>query len=364
MNLYLPNYKDKARLAIVVKEEDETIEHEQLVIGEKFAYFKSDNLHIIGEDLTVLKNLCSGDIITISDNGLLYKLFSPKDDDATIYMTGHCNSNCIMCPTSNGERKKSEGMPTEWLLEFIDILPENISHIAVTGGEPTLRLDDFLSVMSVMAKKFTRTETLLLTNGRSFSSTKLVNKLVSACPSYMTVAIPLHGHNSILHDSITRAEGSFVQTVRGIENLLQAGVAVEVRVVVSKLNIRHLTAIAELISKKFSRVRVVNFVGLETRGNCAVNIEQVYVNYSDAFVAMKEAILLLMKNGIDVGIYNFPLCMVNRGYWALCKKSITPEKIRFNNECGKCQVKSICGGFFNTTLSMVKPVVRPILEKV
>ena len=55
MNLYLPNYKDKARLAIVVKEEDETIEHEQLVIGEKFAYFKSDNLHIIGEDLTVLK---------------------------------------------------------------------------------------------------------------------------------------------------------------------------------------------------------------------------------------------------------------------------------------------------------------------
>ncbi len=363
MNLYLPNYKDKARLAIVVNEEDETIAHEQLVIGDTSAYFKSDNLHIDGQDITVLKKLCLGDIITISDNGLLYKLFSPQEDDATVYMTGHCNSNCIMCPTSDGERKKSEGMPIEWLLEFIDMLPEDLSHIAVTGGEPTLRLDDFLCVMSVMAKKFIGTETLLLTNGRSFSSMKLVNKLVSTCPSYMTVAIPIHGHNNVLHDSITRAEGSFEQTVRGIENLLQVGVAVELRVVVSKLNNHHITDIAELISKKFSKVRVVNFVGLETRGNCAANIEQVYVDYGEAFLAMKEAIWLLMKNGINVGIYNFPLCMVNRGYWALCKKSITTEKVRFANECEKCQVKSICGGFFNTTLSMVKPIVKPILEK-
>ena len=364
MNLYLPHYKDKARLALVVNEENDSIYHEQLVMRETSAYFRSDRFSIDEDDFSIIKKLNTGDIITLSDTGLLYILFSKNENDATIYMTGHCNSNCIMCPTSDGERKHSEGMPTGWLLEFIDMLPENLPHIAVTGGEPTLRLEDFLYVMSAMGKKLPRTETLLLTNGRSFSSISLVNKTVNACPPYMTAAIPLHGHNSALHDAITRAEGSFTQTVRGIENLLQAGVAVELRVVVSKLNYRYLTEIAKLITQKLQKVSVVNFVGLETRGNCAVNLNQVYISHREAFVSMKEAIRKLMKQGIDVGIYNFPLCMVDVGYWALCKKSITPEKVRFANECEKCLVKTICGGFFNTTLSMAKPDVKPILERV
>ena len=37
---------------------------------------------------------------------------------------------------------------------------------------------------------------------------------------------------------------------------------------------------------------------------------------------------MLIANGINVGLYNFPLCSVPKAYWGLYKKSISEYKIR------------------------------------
>jgi His-Xaa-Ser system radical SAM maturase HxsC len=180
------------------------------------------------------------------------------------------------------------------------------------------------------------------------------------CPQHVLVAIPLHGPSKDIHDMITRADGSFSQTLMGITNLLSAGIDVEIRVVVSKLNYRSLKEISELIIERFPIVRVVNFIGLETLGNCAKNISQVYLKYEEAFAYIKPAIDLLVEHGIDTALYNYPLCMVDRGYWQLCKKSISGYKIRYKDECDSCEAKSGCGGFFSSTLAVAKPIVQPI----
>ena len=310
-------------------------------------------------------NLCEylhdGDIITINEYGLIDKRYDNIDRDATVFITGQCNSNCIMCPDSDAERQRNTGYSDEWLYRYVDMLPDNICHLVVTGGEPTLRTKQFFEVMHMLAARFNEIECLLLSNGRSLASKKIVDALLEYCPQYLTVAIPIHGHIDSLHDAITRADGSFRQTCIGIKHLLVRKVAVEIRVVVSKLNYQHLSDIARFIVAEFPTATIVNFIGLETLGNCAKNLSTVFIDYVDSFPYIKEAQIILMEAGIDTSIYNYPLCTVERGFWTLCQRSITPSKVRYAAECEACEAKKYCSGFFGSTLSVTKPKVHPII---
>ena len=69
----------------------------------------------------------------------------------------------------------------------------------------------------------------------------------------------------------------------------------------------------------------------------------------------------LVKNEIDVGIYNYPLCCVDQPYWSLCEKSITDYKVRYLPQCNQCIKKDACGGMFSGTYNLMKGVIEPIL---
>lgn len=364
MNFFVKEYKSQPILAKIAKGDKElqTVlpQSETIIINSNRIIFGKDGYSLPVESIKHIEQLHDGDIVSIDELGRGYKLFSLEENDATVFITGHCNSNCIMCPCSDYERQFNNGLDDVSMFKYLDLLPDTLGHIVVTGGEPTLRLDLFTKVMKYINSRFPRVETLILTNGRSMAFAKLVDFLKLYSPKNLRVAIPVHGHEDNLHDNITQDSGSYHQTDIGIKNLLSHGIRVELRVVISKLNYSYLDDIAESIVKKYSAAELVNFVGLETRGNCAVNFDKVYIDHVTAFNHLKSAAKILIDNGINVGIYNFPLCNVEQGYWELCKKSITPEKIRYVDECNECIVKNICGGFFNTTMVKTKPHVNPV----
>ena len=154
------------------------------------------------------------------------------------------------------------------------------------------------------------------------------------------IAIPIHGSNTKIHDTITQAEASFDQTVLGIRKLLKAGVHIELRIVVSKMNVKDLNNIALLIVNQFSNVEYVSIIAMEMTGSARVNQEKVWISYREAAKAAIEASMILLKNGIDVKLYNFPLCTVKREFWTLCEKSISTSKVRYGNVCHNCKVKN------------------------
>jgi hypothetical protein len=102
-------------------------------------------------------------------------------------------------------------------------------------------------------------------------------------------------------------------------------------------------------------------MAMEMMGNAAVNRNDLWIEYKEVFKKIKKAIDLLVCVGIDVKLYNFPLCCINRGYWHIAAKSITQYKIRYMDECEICRVKDICGGFFYSTKQLMKPQVEPII---
>ena len=179
---------------------------------------------------------------------------------------------------------------------------------------------------------------------------------------HRVLSIPIHGSTAEKHDYITQARGSFDQTLRAIANLLKANVEVEIRIVVSKLNCDNITEIASLIATKFPTVTVVNFVGLEMRGNCVVNADEVLISYQEAFNSSKAGIKLLVHSGINVGLYNFPYCMIDKGFWPIAQKSISAYKSMFYDECEKCSLREECCGIFLATMNYYKPKVFPIVD--
>lgn len=372
MNLYFCDYHAGPRLALVRRADvpasgnppairsEEAAGYEQLCLTRDAACFASDHAALAPVNRKAWQRLADGDIITVNEEGLVHRLFSGRERAATVYLTGHCNSNCIMCPVSDEERRTSGGLADEAMMAYLQMLPADVRHITVTGGEPTLRTALFLRTMRTIAGRFRQADVLLLTNGRSFSLPGFLQELLRFCPVHLCVAIPLHAPEAGFHDVITRAPGSFVQTNAGISNLLAQGIAVELRVVVSRKNAAFLPELADFIVTHYPEVHVVNFIGLETRGNCARYLQELYLDAPAAFRVMEPAVLKLMEHGIDVQLYNFPLCAVAPGFWEICRRSITPEKIRYAPACGDCAARQYCGGFFQTTFAMTKPRVQPI----
>ena len=360
---HLEKYDLGWRLAILRRDHSLLEGHENLVHEDGRYFFSSDEkvLFLTSKMKAVFDNYHHGDIININEAGKCLRLFDSSDGEATIFMGGNCNSNCIMCPSSDFERKQDYSETDEITGEFIEMLSVNLSHYVLTGGEPTIKTRFFLKAMGRLADRFPRAEALLLTNGRSFSSVLLLQELLMHCPPFLTVAIPIHGAEASIHDSISRSKGSFEQTLRGIENLLGAGISIEIRIVVSLLNCNNLMEIAQMIVKKFPDTLRVNFISLEVRGNCARNKDQVYIDPEASFIKSRGAINHLIENGIAVGLYNYPLCCVDKGYWTICHRSISGYKVRYEEKCNSCSLKTECGGLFVTTMRAAHPEIHPIL---
>ena len=170
----IKNYNSKPRIAtFCCRAESLTLNgHEEALFSDGTLTFMSDGLSFdLGEDAEKFRDRFSdGDIVTVSGQGIVSRIYDNAEHDATVFITGKCNSNCIMCPCSDFERSTDDGFSDEWMEAYIGMLPEDITHIVVTGGEPTLKTSQFFMVMDRLASRFPRTETLLLTNGRSFSS--------------------------------------------------------------------------------------------------------------------------------------------------------------------------------------------------
>ncbi len=313
-------------------------------------------------DINDLDGYTGGDIAYIGNNSHFGRVYDSVSREIDIFMTNQCNSNCVMCPLPEIVRKKKNEKQIEWIKKYIDILPEDVNYVNVTGGEPTFAKDDLLDIMERLKKKFLYSDFQLLTNGRSLADHGFLNRVIDASPSGIRFAVPIHASNPSIHDAITRSEGSFKQTDKGIRNLLKERQKVEIRVVISRKNLDVLNDTAEYISRNYPGLFCVNYIGMEMMGNAALNRESLWVDYSEAFNSAKYGIDYLVRNGIDVQLYNFPLCDINRGYWHIAAKSITDYKVRYMDECEQCAVKEICGGFFQSTKQIMKPKVHPIKE--
>ncbi len=218
-----------------------------------------------------------------------------------------------------------------------------IKSITATGGEPTIH-PDFLKILELIKNELPRVEVNLLTNGRRLCYAPFARQCCSL--GNMNIAIALHGYNARTHDGVTLVKGSFAQSCKGIENVLRyknPRQAIEIRVVVTRLNYRFIDKILSFIRAKFPVADRIVLVFMEIEGEAEANIKKVGVTYANfkSYFAKIEKLIPKFK---EFRLYHFPLCALDKRFWRYAWVTLSRKEIAYPKQCQRCWCKSSCLG--------------------
>jgi len=318
-----------------------------------------------GGDVSILRlpielsYLSHDDVIVTNESGtktgVLWRSSSPHN---AILLTERCDNYCLMC-----SQPPKTGID-DWLIErafqLLDLIPNSASALTYTGGEPTLCGNQFLELLSKTKTNLPECHVQILSNGRSFADSDFAVGYATINNPNHLMAIPIYGAEPSLHDFVVQAPGAFDETIRGILNLSALGQKIELRVVIHKQTAPSLVAIASFISRNLPFVDHVALMGLEVMGLARANLADVWIDPYDYKAELTEATFLLRAAGIDVRIYNHPLCLTEVDVWDFAVRSISDWKNTYLSQCQECSVRDQCGGLFKSSSYKVSDRISPL----
>lgn len=286
-----------------------------------------------------------GHIVTIEPgSGFIRTIFRPESPHNTLFTTDRCNSNCIMC--SQPPKEIDDSYLVEENLKMLSLIQTPLEYMGITGGEPTLLGPDLVRLLEATRDKLPNTHIHMLTNGRRYNDLSFVRRIASINHPSFVSAIPLYADVSGVHDYIVQAQGAFDETVEGLYNAAESGLAVEIRIVLHKQSIPRLRQLAEFIYWNFPFAIHVAFMGLENMGYVKKNWEELWIDPVDYMDSLGEAVRYLYLRRMNVSIYNLQLCLLPRSLWSFARKSISDFKNEYLNVCSHCTVRDHCSGLF------------------
>ena len=275
-------------------------------------------------------------------------LIDINSNDNTLFVTGQCNNHCLMCcqpPTT----KDDVDFLFEQNVELIKNAPKNLPIIGISGGEPTLLGERFFELISIIRQYLPDTTIYILSNGRQFVDEYYAEKLKTIGGNNLSLGVPIHCDSSLIHDGITNVKNSFNETIIGLYNLAAHGIPIELRIVINKLNYRRLGQLSDFIFKNLAFVNCVSLMAMEFIGFAEKNTQQVWIEPIEYMPNIAEATLNLHSWGIDVSIFNVPLCLLPEELHTFARKSISDWKNSYIDVCRKCIRREDCCGLFSTS---------------
>jgi len=263
--------------------------------------------------------------------------------NATLFLLDSCNNSCVMCVCLPG------ALHSQTSLEEVEValsqLPQTLSKLTISGGEPTIMRDIF-RILRMIRTKLPLSELCVLSNGRMFYYPDFARKFSET--GVDSVAIPIHGHNSDLHDAITRAPGSFDQTVQGIKNLLHYKIGVDIRIVIHKMNYKQVPRICEFIAKEFKGIQKVVLFPIDIVGTANINRKKLIVKMTAIMPYVEKGLDILEKEGPESQLFHIPFCVIDKKYWnKIAGITVEEAKVTFK-PCNGCIMKRNCPGIWKT----------------
>lgn len=235
-----------------------------------------------------------------------------------------CNNRCRFC-VQGEKRHSAKAKSTKQLIEIIEQSGKNSSGIIFTGGEPAIHRDFIRLVEAAASNSFKVIQ--VQTNGRMFSDRNFCEKAVAAGVTEISPA--LHGHRPELHDYLTRAQGSFNQTVAGIRNARELGIPVLTNTVITKSNFRHLPQVAKLLVKL--DVTQFQFAFVHPTGTAGEEFTTVVPRMTMASPFAHKGLDLGRDAGKHCYTEAIPFCFMS-GYETHVAESIIPKTKIFDSE--------------------------------
>ena len=159
--------------------------------------------------------------------------------------TLRCNLNCLHCGSTAGKARENELSTKEGIKLINDLAKINSKEICFMGGEPFLRKDWYQ--LGKEAKNLGM-EFIAISNGFNISK-NIISKLITLEP--YVVSTSLDGATAKTHDYIRGRKGSFDKVLEYLSMARKADLPTTAITTVSKLNIKELPAIKDILVNRF-----------------------------------------------------------------------------------------------------------------
>ncbi len=230
----------------------------------------------------------------------------------------YCNNRCLFCV----QGKKREYLPAKNLSEIKNSLEEAFysgkREVVFTGGEPALH-PHFFELIKI-AKKIGYEVIQIQSNGRMFAYYDFCVKTIEAGANQFSPS--LHGAKKEIHDFLTRAKGSFEQTIQGIKNLKKLNQYVLTNSVITSKNYKSLPQLAKLLVDL--GVDQFQFAFIHILGTAKENSDWIVPRKTEIMPYVKRALLIGKKEGKKVTTEAIPYCLM-KGYEDCVAEKIIPK---------------------------------------
>lgn len=188
-----------------------------------------------------------------------------------LLLTDRCNLNCIFCLRDAANNASTEELNTEeWLNFFLRLKELQVFNIALSGGEIFLRDDLFVLLKRLRENRMHRIS--LLTNGTLISE-KIAYQLSELNVRAITISVDglEQRHNLI------RGDGSFQQTIKGIQNLLGVGITPTISFTPTRDNYKEVGPLIEFMAPL--GISTIQANNLSPEGRCLKIYKELVLEY-------------------------------------------------------------------------------------
>ncbi|MDI7268930.1 MAG: radical SAM protein [Myxococcota bacterium] len=223
---------------------------------------------------------------------------------ADVKVSFSCNNRCRFC-VQGDKRSRYPDRTTAEAKRLLAEARRRADSVVFTGGEASIRAD-FLELVGE-ARRLGFGTIQLQTNGQMLAYPAFAGACAEAGVTEVSPA--LHGHVPALHDWLTRHDGSFARTVRGIENCRAVGLPLLTNTVVTRPNVRHLAEIADLLARL--GVAQMQFAFVHPVGTAQTLFPSIVPRMETAAPRLREAIDRSLGAGIRPMTEAVPLCFLH-----------------------------------------------------
>jgi His-Xaa-Ser system radical SAM maturase HxsC len=291
--------------------------------------------------------LGEGDVLRVQpETGHVRVLYRRSSGHNFFLVTERCNNYCLMC--SQPPKSVDDGWLMDEIAETLPLVDPTTPFLTFTGGEPLTEWRRLIDLLALTRDLLPDTAVHVLTNGRAFASPDVVSAWAAVGHPKLSAGIPIYAAVDHIHDYVVQAKGAFDQTVLGVLRLKDRGQRVEIRIVLHAITAPRLRETCSWIARNLPFVDHVALMGLENTGFAIANDEILWIDPLDYQEQLAASVDILSVAGVNVSVYNLPLCVLDPSVRPFAVQSISDWKNAYVAECDGCSARNECAGFFSS----------------
>lgn len=263
-----------------------------------------------------------------------------------------CNHNCLCCPLTTYDRLHKK-FTYEEIKERVNMIQKNggQNHIVLSGGEPMLH-PDFLKILEyVRDAGFYVT---VLSNSSKCRDDTFVKYIREKMPEKkFDIVTAIHSSVPSVHDKITGIQGSLLETLEGLDHLVEEGIPVTIKHIFNRISIPTLYDTFCYLEEHYPPDVSFQFCTMDYSGRAEKNIEKLFISMEEIqqpFERVLDYMETRMVRKRNITIIESPLCLTDPYYWKYYSVAsghlntyIAPNT---DEKQAEYNVQSECGAFF------------------